>query len=371
MHNNIVTYEWPLNGSIHIAYETGDDHIHEMVMGQKGKWIDSDITRVAGGPELDNVMLAGSSWADGQTQQIAYTSSVDSSGHIYELVMYRDHPWSFEDIMLQPIGAAPADGFVLVAYSWRAGGTKNLVYTGRDGHVNELSAGVTGLWKYTDLTQAAGAPLAEGSLLAAYDWNAGGTKYVVYTSGDGHIHELVCGQDGRWRHTDLMATSEAPLASDSMLAAYTWEAGGTRQVVYTSNNGDVYELVCGQDGRWTYADVSGLTAAPLAAGTALSSFAWETGLSKEIVYVGSDRHIHELQMPLHGGWNHTDLTQLLGVPEASDDVIAGHEWTPEFAKLIAFLDTAENPHIHSLLLRHGGQWEYTDVTSFTGSQPLV
>jgi len=361
MHNNIVTYEWPLNGSIHIAYETGDNHVHEMVMGRKGKWIDSDVTRLAGGPELDNVILAGSSWPEGQTQQIAYTSAMDTSGHINELVMYQNHPWSFEDIMLQPMGAAPADGFALVAFSWKAGGTKNLVYTGREGHLHELSAGVTGKWKYTDLMQVTGAPLAESSLLAAYDWAKGKTKHVVYTSGDGHIHELMSGPDGGWRHTDLMATLDVPLSNGSSLAAYTWEAGGTRQVVYTSTDGDVYELACGEDARWTFADVSGSTAAPLAAGTALTGFAWETGLSKQIVYVGSDRHVHELRMELHGAWNHTDLTQLLGVPEASNDVLAAHEWTPEFAKLIAYLDTAENPHIHSLMLRHGGQWEFSTV----------
>ena len=51
MPSNIVAYEWPLNGTSHIAYETGDNHIHEMVIGQKGRWIDDDITRVAGGPE--------------------------------------------------------------------------------------------------------------------------------------------------------------------------------------------------------------------------------------------------------------------------------------------------------------------------------
>ena len=175
MPSNIVAYEWPLNGTSHIAYETGDNHIHEMVIGQRGRWIDDDITRVAGGPELEDAILAGSSWPDGQTQQIAYASAMDANGHIYELVRYQDRPWSFEDIMRQPIGAALADGFALVSYSFRAAGTKHIVYSGRDGHLHELSAGVTGMWKYTDLTQLVGAPLAENELLAAYDWKAGKT----------------------------------------------------------------------------------------------------------------------------------------------------------------------------------------------------
>lgn len=371
MPSNIVAYEWPLKGTVHIAYETGDNHIHEMVLGQKGNWRDSDITRSAGGPELEDALLAGSTWPDGHTQQVAYASAMNTDGHIYELVRYQDHPWSVEDIMRQPIGAAPADGFALVAFAWKAGGTKHLVYTGRDGHLHELSAGVTGLWNYIDLTQAARAPLAANTPLAAYAWEPGKTQQIVYVSEDGHLHELMSGLGGSWGHTDLTTVSSAPLAGATALAAYAWEAGGTRQVVYASDDGNVYELVCGQDGAWTFADVTRLTGAPLASGTALVAYAWETGEAKEIVYIGGNHHVYELQMPLNGSWEQTDLTQLLHVPDASEDVIAACKWTPEFAKHIVFLDTAENPHIHSLLLKHGEPWQHTDVTAFTGSQPMV
>jgi hypothetical protein len=319
MPSNIVAYEWPLNGTAHIAYETDDNHIHEMAIGQKGTWRDNDITRAAGSPELENAILAGFSWSDGHTQQIAYTSLMDANGHIYELVMYQDHPWSVEDIMRQARDAAPADGFTLVGYAWKAAGTKHLVYSGRDGHLHELSAGIRGLWKYSDLTQVTGAPLAENSLLAAFAWETGKQRQVIYVSGDGHIHELMSGMDGVWKHTDLTTVAGAPLAGDSALAAS----------------------------------------------------AWETGRAKYVAYVGSNNHIYELQMPLQGAWEHIDLTQLLGAPEASEDDVAAHEWTPEFAKHIVYLDTAENPHIHSLMLKHGRQWQHTDVTGLTGSQSIV
>ena len=371
MPSNVVAYEWPLNGTIHIAYETGDNHIHQMARREQGTWRDSDISSMTSALELEAAVLTGSSWQAGRTQQIAYASSMDASGHLYELVMYQDHPWSVEEIMRQPIGAAPADGLALVAYDWKAAGTKQLVYSGRDGHLHELSAGVTGLWKSTDLTQATGAPLAENSLLAAYAWEAGQTKQVVYVSGDGHIHELLSGLDGMWRHSDLTRVSGAPLAGEAALAAYAWEVGGTKQVVYTGTDGDVYELVGGQSGGWTFADVTGLAGAPLSVGTALAAYAWETGRAKQVVYVGGNRHLYELQMPLGGTWEHTDLTQLLGLPEASQDVIAAHEWSSAFAKHLVMLDTAENPHIHSLLLKHAEQWQVLDVTRFTGAQPLV
>jgi hypothetical protein len=74
--------------------------------------------------------ILGSVWPAGQTQQIAYVGPMNADGHIYELVMYQDHPWSVEDIMSQPIGAAPADGFALVAFAWKAAGTKHLVTLG-------------------------------------------------------------------------------------------------------------------------------------------------------------------------------------------------------------------------------------------------
>src|SRR5437667_251881 len=267
MPSNITAYEWPLSGTIHIAYETGDEHIHEMSLGRKGTWRDDDITRVTGAPELEDAILTGASWQDGHTQQIAYASAMNDNVHIYQLVMYQDHPWSLEDPMLQPIDAAPADGFALVSYEWKEAGTKQLVYSGRDEHIHELSAGVTGLWRHTDLTEVTGAPLADNSLLAAY--------------------------------------------------------------------------------------------------------AWEGGHKKQVVYVDSNHHLFELHISLQESWKHTNLTQLLGLVESSHDALAAHEWTQEFAKHIAYLDTAENPHIHSLILKHGEDWKHADVTSLTGAQPIV
>jgi hypothetical protein len=371
MASNIVAYQWPLNGTVHIAYETGDEHIHEMSLGRKGTWRDEDISRVTGAPELEDAILTGASWQGGRTQQIAYASAMNDNGHIYELVMYQDHPWSLEDPLLQPIDAAPADGFALAAYDWRDAGTKQLVYSGRDGHIHELSAGVTGLWRHTALTKVTGAPPAANSLLAAYAWEGGNTKQVVYAGEDGHIHELVSGVDGSWKHADLMAETGAPLAGDAALAGYAWEGGNTKQVVYTGSDGNVYELVFRQDSRWSFTDLTSLTGAPLAVGSALAAFAWETGLSKQVVYVDRNHHLIELHKPLQEIWKHTDLTQLLGLPESSQDVLAAHEWTAEFAKHIAYLDTAENPHIHSLMLKHGENWRHEDVTGLTGSQSIV
>ena len=76
-------------------------------------------------------------------------------------------------------------------------------------------------------------------------------------------------------------------------------------------------------------------------------------------------------MDANGKWQHTDLTRLARSPEAGNDVLAGHEWTPQFAKHVVYLDASENPHIHSLMLKHGGSWHHRDLTDLTGAPPLV
>ena len=152
MPSNIVGYEWPVDGTKHIAYVTGDDHIHTLV--EKGtRWIDTDITQSASAPTipLDVAIMTAYAWSTGRTQQIDYVSPDDSAGHIRELVQREGDPWSYEDLMAQPSGAAPADGTTLVGFSWQGNGTKHIFYTSADGHIHELAAGTVGQWHYTNI----------------------------------------------------------------------------------------------------------------------------------------------------------------------------------------------------------------------------
>lgn len=371
MTSNIVAYEWPLNGTTHVAYEAGDNHIHEMIIGREEIWRDADITQVAGGPKIEASILTGYSWPAGRTQQIASVSLMSLNHHIHEFVMLEDHPWSYADLMVQLPGAPAADGLALVGYASKTEGTKHVVYTGLDGHLHELSTGVVGRWHAADLTQLTGAPLPEGTALAAYAWQANKSRQMVYIGGDGHIHELAAGSAGIWSHTDMTDLTGAPLADGVTLVAFVWETAGSKQVIYTGNHGTMYELIAGADAAWQYTDVMSLTGAPLVDGSALAAYAWETGETKQVVYVGADHHVHEVVMDKSGRWVYTDLTERIGAPDASNDVIAGHEWSAQFAKHVVYLDTLANPHIHSLLLRHGSDWQYRDLTDLTGAQPLV
>ena len=49
----------------------------------------------------------------------------------------------------------------------------------------------------------------------------------------------------------------------------------------------------------------------------ISGYAWENGRTKQVVYLTSDGHIHELFVAVGGAWDHADLTQLTGAPPGS------------------------------------------------------
>lgn len=341
MLSNNVAYEEPFSEMKQVACISGDGHIHEMVTGQKGRWSDADVSELAGVPALalEMAIMTGYAWSAGLTRQIAYVSPVDGNGHIHELVMRQGGTWSYADLMDQLPTAPTADGVALTGYDWKANGTKHLLYTGSDSHIHELMAGAAGRWVHSDLTHLTGAPLAEGSALAGYAWEAGGTRQVMYGSGDGHIHELTAGKSGNWSHSDLTHLTGAPPAEGPALAGYVWVAGGSRQVVYMGSDRHIYELVADGSGAWTYGDLMRLTGAPLAEGSALAGYAWETGGSKQVVYVGSDRHIYELSYSAGSTWSHSDLTHLMGAPDASDELVVGYEWTSQFARQVVYLDT--------------------------------
>jgi hypothetical protein len=373
MPSNIVGYEWPFDGTKRIAFVSGDDHIHELV--ERGnRWIDTDLTRNTNAPTipLDDATMTGYVWSQGHTQQIDYVSADDSAGRIRELVQLENHSWNYEDVMDQYTGAPPADGTTLVGYSWQGNGTKHIVYTSSDGHVHELITSTVGGWQYTHITEQAHGSVAEGATLAAFAWESNVTRHVGYISSDGHIHEVVSGKDNIWKDTDITAHTGTPEAGeDSPIVGYAWDANNTRSFVYIADDGRVYALVAGTDDKWQSTDLIAQTNAPKAFGVALTGYVWTTSETQQIVYISADRHIQELSAGRDGTWSHIDVTQATHAPIAQNDVIVGFEWTASSAKQIIYLDTAENPHLHELMLTQGGTWRHTDITKLTGASDLV
>ena len=175
MPSNIVAYEWPLNSTVYMAYETDDDYIHEMVVGHNGKLCDNDITTITDAPKLEEAILAGFTWEDGHTQLIAFASATNANGHIYEFFQHQDQPWRIEDIMKKCIDAAPADGFALIG-------------------------------------QLLGVPEASEDVITAHEWTPEFAKHIVYLdiADLPHIHSLMLKHGGKWHHTDLTGSTGSP-----------------------------------------------------------------------------------------------------------------------------------------------------------------
>lgn len=379
MLSNIAGYDWPVEGTKQVVYTTWDDHVHEMVTsGDKGdrRWRDVDITRDASAPlvPLETAILTAYAWPEGHTRQIDYVSPGESDGHVRELVMMEGKAWNYEDIMQQVPQAALADGSAIVGYSWRATGIKQVIYTGRDNHLHELSAGKIGMWRSVDLTNATGAPEPEGSALAGFAWEGGATKQVAYVTGDGHIHGLHAGQDGMWKHSDVTDATNAPVADGSVLSGYALEdsqTGGSKQYVYKGTDQHIYELSMGKAGAWRYEDLTERTEAQLAEGSALAAFPYETLREKYVAFVDLYGHIHEMVGDINGNWTRSNVTNLTNAPKADSGLLIGFTWNAQLARQILFLDTNENPHIHELMIEQGKSWQHTDLTNLTGARNMV
>ena len=341
----IATYSWEAGGSKQVVYVTGDGHIHELSVSVGGGWNHADLTALTGAPSAAaGSPIAAYGWEAGGSKQVVY---VTDDGHIHELSVSVGGGWNHADLTALTGAPSAAAGSPIAAYGWEAGGSKQLVYVTGDGHIHELVVGMGAGWSHADLTAIAGAPSAAGSPIAAYGWEAGDSKQVVYITGDGHIHELVVGMGAGWSHADLTAIAGAPSAAGSPIAAYGWEAGDSKQVVYITSDGHIHELSVSVGASWSHADLTTLTGAPGAAGSPIAAYGWEAGDSKQVVYITGDDHIHELWVSVGGGWNHTDLTAFTGAPGAAGSPIAAYSWEVGLSKQVVYL--TGNGHIHELL----------------------
>jgi hypothetical protein len=89
------------------------------------------------------------------------------------------------------------------------------MFLGADRHIHELSVHPGQNWQYTDLTTNAGVPPAPAtSEIVGYAWETGGSKQAVFTTDDGHVHELYKRTTGSWKSADLTSiTSCSPVHS--------------------------------------------------------------------------------------------------------------------------------------------------------------
>ena len=308
--------------------------------------------------------LYGYDWPQGGTKQIAY---VDGQSHVMELLLGFGDPWQSADLTALT-GAPLASGSALAGYPWSVGGTKQVVYSDQQGHIIELFVARESPWQSADLTALTGAPPPSGSALAGYPWSAGGTKQVAYVDGQGHVIELFVAEGSLWQWVDLSVLTGAPPANGSALAGYDWPNGQTKQVAYVDGQGHVIELFVARGSPWQWVDLTILTGAPPPSGSALAGYSWSAGGTKQVVYSDQQSHIIELFVARESPWQWVDLTALTEAPLAEQGSLAGYDWPNGQTKQVAYVDG--QGHVIELFVARGSPWQWVDLTALTGA-PLL
>ncbi len=275
----------------------------------------------------------------GYIDSVADTDNVFYVGvdqDVHALLWSPGLPWSTEDVNKAVSPAAPptVPGSVLVGHIETACGqgsqSEEIFYFGTDSHVHELwrwSAHFDG-WHHEDVTQAAGAPLAEsnsaGTPLVSIGDSFAGRDVVFYVGSDSHVHELAFScASSTWSTLDLTSKYQVPpVGAGSMFAAHVngvSPSSPSEELYYLGQGGQVYQLwawsLSSMFDGWHIADVSGAAAAPNAASASplsvdIDPFGGRT--QDEVYYVGVDDHVHQLYN--NAGWTHVDVTAQTGAP---------------------------------------------------------
>ena len=247
------------------------------------------------------------------TQHVNYRSP---DGHIHELWWSYPGGWQYCDLT-SAIGGSLAAGRP-VGYSFRDQSTQHVVYTVGDGFIHELWWDDTAGWHENDLTLSTHAPSMAGDAVAAYTLEDDGTQHVIYYGdNDGHVHELWWTIQTGWHPSDLTVRAGGPNAVD-VPAGCALEADGTQHVFYRSADGHVNELKW-ENSAWTHLDLTAHVPGTPSAEGALSSYAYEPSGSLHVAFRGADGHVHELVKPAQGQWYQMDWTA--GAPGQAPDVV--------------------------------------------------
>jgi hypothetical protein len=146
--------------------------------------------------------------------------------------------------------------------------------------------------------------------MVGFEWPEGRCKQIAFVGEDRHVHELRIVAGESWTHADLSAMTGAPAATD-VLTGYAWPHGHSKQIAFVGLDRHVYELSVAMGGHWQCEDLTARTNAPVTAITAMDGFAWSAGESKQVIYVGNDGQVRELLLPREGQWTYTDLSSMV------------------------------------------------------------
>jgi hypothetical protein len=285
-----------------VHYVGADQHVH--TLWYNGTWHHTDLTATTGG-----ALAASNTSITGAMDPIANTEDVEYIGtdqHVHEF--WYNGTWHTSDITIAS-GAAPnADSSSGINTLMNTiANAMEVHYIGTDHHVYSLwyPLGGGGAWHAVDHTINDGAPLAgSGSPLTSAADTIAGTEDLEYVGANQHVYILW--YNGLWHPDDLtVASGAANLASNGGLHTLVNTIANTMEVDYVGTDQHVYGFW--YNGIWHSTDLTITTGAPAAvAASPLTSAADTVAGTIDLVFVGTDLHVHQLWY--NGLWHNTDLT---------------------------------------------------------------
>ena len=333
-------------------------------------WLFNDVTTLAPGAPLASPLAFGPAsyefLKDNGSYHVIFQGFIEGQGgdgRIHEL-WWDNGGWHHNDLT-NAAGAPLANQFSDLAAYTRKNTEQHVCYMGADNHIHELWW--NGGWGHTDLTNnTGGAPLAlNGPVGYAND----DSQQVVYRDVGSHVHLLRYHGNSWQHHEDLTADHGGAPVLDSLRTGYFFDVQGTQHVVYQGSDNHVYELFGDSSGAWQpCSDLTVNWHAPKAKSAPIG-YAFEATATQHVFYLGADdNHIYELLWD-NNVWHPNDLTLRTGAPQASPAGPAtGYVFVSQRTQHV-FCKGTDN-HIYELLWDDNGWHPYNDLTVVTGA-PLA
>jgi Abnormal spindle-like microcephaly-assoc'd, ASPM-SPD-2-Hydin/Fungal fucose-specific lectin/Galactose oxidase, central domain len=262
-----------------------------------------------------------------------------------------------------PIAGSPIEGYRL------SNDSQHVNYIGTDKHVHELYITAGAAWVDNDLTEEAGAvPPKATSALDGYRLSDD-SQHVFFIGTDNHVYELYITAGAGWIYNDLTALARAvPPNPTTALDGYRL-SDDSKHVFFIGTDGHVHELQIARGGRWVDNDVTTLAGAvPPKAASALDGFRLGDD-SEHVNFIGTDSHVHELTHT-GAGWVDHDLTTLAGAGAVLPNPNSALDGFPlsDDSEHVFFIGT--DSHVHELT-HTGAGWVDNDLTTLAGAVPPI
>jgi hypothetical protein len=304
-------------------------------------WECENLSLKAGAPKATGG-LSGFLQSDGKRLHLSFCAR---GNQLHRLTF--DGKWTYSspgaDVKAPSMSGA-ASGFV-------HNGVQHWFFRGRDGALHQLTE--VGHWQKQNLTSLTRSPSPAGNPIAFLD-PADQIGYVVYRSGDGHLHQVRFREKWFPGGSPTAATGAPPAGGDPAVCLDA--KGSQRHIFYTARDGHIHHLRW--DDQWHHRPVTQPAGFPKAKGDPAAV----AGKQLWIAYRGAKGRLFFLE----GGdqWRLTDLMKTGNFPAAKDD-----PW-------LFLPPNSEKPEIlyrdakgHIFRLWWDAAWKIEDLSSSAGAPP--